>query len=114
MVVRANLTVFQRTGIVGRWRACKSKRATTAQLGWMAWLSSGSSDGPVQSTKERAKRPWSRDEREALLDRAIAIAGAYEAAYLAYFRPGFHPNDRDTKKLIATWQVTLFGTAVTE
>jgi uncharacterized protein (DUF2252 family) len=33
-----------------------------------------------------AKRPWSREEKDALLDRAIAIAGAYEAAYLAYFR----------------------------
>jgi len=32
-------------------------------------------------------------------------------AYLAYFRPGFHPNDRDTRQLIATWQITLFGTA---
>jgi hypothetical protein len=35
-------------------------------------------------------------------------------AYFAYFRPGFHPDDRDTKQLIATWQVTLFGTAITE
>lgn len=35
-------------------------------------------------------------------------------AYFAYFRPGFHPDDRDTRTLIATWQVTLFGTAVTE
>ncbi len=33
-------------------------------------------------------------------------------AYLAYFRPSFHPDDRDTKQLIAAWQVTLFGTAV--
>ncbi len=32
-------------------------------------------------------------------------------AYLSYFRPSFHPSDRDTQKLIATWQVTLFGTA---
>ena len=32
-------------------------------------------------------------------------------AYLAYFRPSFHPNDRDTKQLIATWQYTLFGSA---
>ncbi len=29
-------------------------------------------------------------------------------AYFAYFRPGFHPNDRDTRTLIATWQKTLF------
>lgn len=35
-------------------------------------------------------------------------------AYLAYFRPGFHPSDRDTRELIATWQVTLFGTALTD
>jgi predicted metal-dependent hydrolase len=31
-------------------------------------------------------------------------------AYVAYFRPSFHPSDRDTQKLIAMWQVTLFGT----
>jgi uncharacterized protein len=30
-------------------------------------------------------------------------------AYLAYFRPGFHPNDRDTVTLLATWRDTLFG-----
>jgi uncharacterized protein len=32
-------------------------------------------------------------------------------AYLSYFRPSFHPDDRDTRQLIATWQMTLFGTA---
>ncbi|HEY5927592.1 MAG TPA: metal-dependent hydrolase [Kofleriaceae bacterium] len=32
-------------------------------------------------------------------------------AYFSYFRPSFHPSDRDTKQLIATWQVTLFGTS---
>ncbi len=30
-------------------------------------------------------------------------------AYLAYFRPGFHPDDRDTRALLASWQATLFG-----
>jgi len=34
-------------------------------------------------------------------------------AYLSYFRPSFHPSDRDTKNLIASWQVTLFGSAGT-
>jgi predicted metal-dependent hydrolase len=34
-------------------------------------------------------------------------------AYLSYFRPSFHPSDRDTRKLIATWQMTLFGSAST-
>ena len=29
--------------------------------------------------------------------------------YLAYFRPGFHPNDRDTTALLATWRDELFG-----
>jgi uncharacterized protein len=33
-------------------------------------------------------------------------------AYLAYFRPSFHPDDRDTQQLVASWQVTLFGTPV--
>jgi predicted metal-dependent hydrolase len=32
-------------------------------------------------------------------------------AYLSYFRPGFHPDDRDTRKLLATWRDVLFGNA---
>jgi predicted metal-dependent hydrolase len=31
-------------------------------------------------------------------------------AYLAYFRPSFHPNDRDTTALLANWREALFGT----
>lgn len=30
-------------------------------------------------------------------------------AYLAYFRPTFHPTDRDTTKLLALWRDELFG-----
>jgi predicted metal-dependent hydrolase len=30
-------------------------------------------------------------------------------AYLSYFRPGFHPDDRDTRALLARWQAELFG-----
>jgi hypothetical protein len=30
-------------------------------------------------------------------------------AYLAYFKPGFHPNDRDTNALLAQWRDQLFG-----
>ena len=30
-------------------------------------------------------------------------------AYLAYFRPGFHPDDRDTRELLAHWRAELFG-----
>jgi predicted metal-dependent hydrolase len=26
-----------------------------------------------------------------------------------YHRPGFHPNDRDTRALIADWREALFG-----
>jgi predicted metal-dependent hydrolase len=26
-----------------------------------------------------------------------------------YHRPGFHPNDRDTRELIAWWRQALFG-----
>jgi len=32
-------------------------------------------------------------------------------AYFSYFRPSFHPSDRDTEQLIATWQLTLFGSS---
>jgi predicted metal-dependent hydrolase len=31
--------------------------------------------------------------------------------YFAYFRPGFHPDDRDTSALLATWRERLFGDA---
>ena len=30
-------------------------------------------------------------------------------AYFAYFRPGFHPDDRDTTALIEQWRTELFG-----
>ena len=30
-------------------------------------------------------------------------------AWLDYFRPTFHPNDRDTRALIAAWRERLFG-----
>ncbi len=30
-------------------------------------------------------------------------------AYLAYFGPGFHPDDRDTQSLLASWREQLFG-----
>ncbi len=32
-------------------------------------------------------------------------------AYLAYFRPSFHPNDRDTEAVLASWREQLFGEA---
>jgi uncharacterized protein len=30
-------------------------------------------------------------------------------AYLSYYRPGFHPDDRDSKPLVAHWREQLFG-----
>jgi len=30
-------------------------------------------------------------------------------AYVAYFRPGFHPGDRDNAELVARWRDELFG-----
>ena len=30
-------------------------------------------------------------------------------AWLSYFRPSFHPDDRDTAALLATWRDALFG-----
>jgi predicted metal-dependent hydrolase len=30
-------------------------------------------------------------------------------AYLSYFRPGFHPDDRDTTQLLERWRDQLFG-----
>jgi predicted metal-dependent hydrolase len=30
-------------------------------------------------------------------------------AYLDYFRPGFHPEDRDTRALLEKWRERLFG-----
>ncbi len=31
------------------------------------------------------------------------------AAYFSYFKPSFHPDDRDTGKLLADWRERLFG-----
>jgi len=33
--------------------------------------------------------------------------------YLAYYRPGFHPDDRDTRTLLAGWRDVMFGAAGT-
>jgi len=30
-------------------------------------------------------------------------------AYLAYFRPSFHPDERDTRALLTKWEADLFG-----
>ncbi len=30
-------------------------------------------------------------------------------AYLAYFKPSFHPDERDTRDLLARWEADLFG-----
>jgi predicted metal-dependent hydrolase len=30
-------------------------------------------------------------------------------SYLSYFRPGFHPDDRDTRALLDAWRERLFG-----
>lgn len=30
-------------------------------------------------------------------------------AYLSYFRPSFHPNDRDTEAVLDDWREKLFG-----
>lgn len=32
-------------------------------------------------------------------------------AYLAYFKPGFHPNERDTNAMLRKWETQLFGDA---
>lgn len=29
--------------------------------------------------------------------------------YVRYFKPGFHPNDKDTRALVAVWRERLFG-----
>jgi len=34
-------------------------------------------------------------------------------SYLSYFRPGFHPDDRDTRATLAAWRDQLFGDAGT-
>lgn len=30
-------------------------------------------------------------------------------AYLSYFKPSFHPDERDTRELLARWEADLFG-----
>jgi predicted metal-dependent hydrolase len=60
-------------------------------------------------------------EKNALLDVIGAVSGLSRMwifpgyfrhlipAYLDYFRPGFHPHDRDTTELLRTWRARLFG-----
>jgi hypothetical protein len=53
---------------------------------------------PIKFARDLARLP-----RSAFLSmRALRILAQYH-------RPGFHPNDRDTKQLIADWRQALFG-----
>src|SRR4051794_30623319 len=59
-----------------------------------------------------------RDVRRHPIKFARSLARLPQSAFLSmralrilaqYHRPGFHPNDRDTKQLIADWRQALFG-----
>jgi uncharacterized protein len=70
--------------------------------------------GRLMRTRKILRKPWTWASGVTRMWIYPGFFTRLAPAYFAYFRPSFHPSDRDTRKLIATWQITLFGTAVTE
>ena len=63
----------------------------------------------LMATRKILWKPW----RGCAARRACGSIPGYFTrlvpAYLAYFRPRFHPNDRDTRALVRAWRERLFG-----
>ena len=51
----------------------------------------------------RLRRDWRRFKASPLAQKD------FKDQVMAYDRPGFHPNDRDTTALVETWRTELFG-----
>ena len=51
-----------------------------------AYLGALTGDAHRRGATRAPKKPWKASERDALLEHAIAVAGVYEASYLAYFK----------------------------
>jgi predicted metal-dependent hydrolase len=78
---------------------------TTAVFFLVAWMTQAS----LMHTRGILWKPW-RWARG--LGRLYLWPGFFVRlvpAYLAYFRPGFHPSDRDTTSLLERWRDQLFG-----
>lgn len=58
--------------------------------------------GELANARGWARAVWYLWGRPGILRRLVP-------AYLDYYRPGFHPNDRDASALLATWRAKLFG-----
>lgn len=63
----------------------------------------------LMATRKILFRPWTWVRG---LGRMVVSPGYFTQlvpAYLAYFRPRFHPDDRDTGALLTAWERQLFG-----
>jgi predicted metal-dependent hydrolase len=67
--------------------------------------------GVVSIAKDRYARrhPVKLLRSLARLPRSPFVSGRALRILAEYHRPGFHPNDRDTRALIADWRQALFG-----
>ncbi len=60
-------------------------------------------------TRKLLWKPWRWAKGFTRLYLYPALLPRHVPSYLAYFKPSFHPNDRDTSALLATWREKLFG-----
>lgn len=63
----------------------------------------------LMTTRGILSKPWTWARGFARLCLYPALLPRLLPAYLAYFKPRFHPNDRDTRALVAEWRERLFG-----
>jgi uncharacterized protein len=70
--------------------------------------------GLVTHPKLMAQVGWRPSLRERIrgLGHMFGRDGLFEgfaSEYVRYFRPGFHPNEKDTRALVVEWRARLFG-----
>ena len=63
----------------------------------------------VVMDRDARRHPWQLLRSLARLPRSPFISMRALRILAVYHRPGFHPNDRDTRQLIAEWREALFG-----
>jgi predicted metal-dependent hydrolase len=63
----------------------------------------------IVRTRGGLRRPWRLIPGFARIWIWPAYFTRLAPAYLSYYRPGFHPHDRETRALIAVWRERLFG-----
>ena len=75
------------------------------------FLVQGMTHARLMATRQILWKPWRWARGVTRLYLWPAFFVRLVPAYLAYFRPGFHPNDRDTTSLLDRWRDELFGDA---